>query len=125
MTPMARVAAVGVQNRGLILARRDGSARCAAIASTARAVGMIVVWVEAAVDVSTHRISSLPAVLPSTAVAMALSTSELLADRNAGPAKASAAVLTIANTATSRSVDMTAARPGVRLESFVSSLTDR
>src|SRR3984957_9111418 len=114
----------GVRRRGLIRASRAGSAPCAAIASTARAVGMIVVCVEAAVEVSTHRISSLPAVLPRTALAIALSTSELFADRNAGPAKASAAVLTTAKTATRMSVDMTPALPGVRLESFVSSLTD-
>src|ERR1700722_3383951 len=124
MAPIASVATVGVRKRGLILARRDGSALCAAMASTARAVGMIVVCVDAAVEVSTHRMSSLPAVLPRTALAIALSTSELFADRNAGPAKARAAVLTTANTATSITVDITAARPGVRLESLVSSFTD-
>jgi len=68
--------------------------------------------------------SSLPAVLPSTAVDIALSTSLLCCDRKAGPAKASAAVLTTANTATSMTVEMTADRPGVLALSLVSSLTD-
>src|SRR6266851_15920 len=93
------------------------------MASTARAVGMIVVWVDAAADVSTQRMSSLPAVLPSTAEDIAPSTSVLCWARNAGPANASAAVLTTAKTATSTTVDMTAARPGVLVLSLVSSLT--
>ena len=75
---MASVATVGVRYRGCILANRAGRARCAAMASAARAVGKIVVWADAAVEVSTHRISSLPAVLPSTRVDIAPSTSLLL-----------------------------------------------
>ena len=47
------------------------------MASTARAVGMIVVWVDAAAEVSTHRISSLPAAVPRTSEDMAPRTSPL------------------------------------------------
>src|ERR1700730_691159 len=106
-------------------ANRAGSAWRAAMASTARAVGMIVVWVDAVAEVSTDKTSSLPQVVPSTRVAIAPSTSELWPARNAGPAPASAAVVVTANTATSSTVDSTAARPGVREESLVSSLTLR
>src|SRR5260370_32888391 len=104
-------------------ANRAGTALCAAIASTARAVGMIVVWADAAAEVRTQRMSSLPQVLPSTREAIAPSTSVLLLARKAGPAKARAAMLTTENTATSSTVDRTAARPGVREASLVSSLT--
>src|SRR5450432_1491362 len=93
------------------------------MASTARAVGMIVVWVDAAAEVSTHRISSLPAAVPRTSEDMAPSTSLLLRARKAGPANVRQAVLTTAKTATSSTVEMTAARPGVRARSLVSSLT--
>ena len=48
---MATVAKVGVRKRGLMRARRSGSARYAAIESTARAVGMMVVCVEAVAEV--------------------------------------------------------------------------
>ena len=41
----------------------------------------------------------------------------------AGPAKTRDATATTANTATSSTVEMTAARPGVRAASLVSSLT--
>ena len=83
---MTRVATVGVRKRGCIRANQAGIAPCAAIARAARAVGMIVVWADAAVEVSTHSTSSLPGVLPSTEVAMAPSTSVLCEARNAGPA---------------------------------------
>ena len=84
--PMTSVAVVGVRNRGCIRANQRGIAPCADMARTARAVGMIVVWHEAAVEVSTHRTSSLPGALPSTEVAMAPSTSVLCDARKAGPA---------------------------------------
>ena len=77
---------VGVRKRGCIRANQAGIAPCADIASAARAVGMIVVWEDAAVEVSTHRTSSLPGALPSTEVAMAPSTSVLCEARKAGPA---------------------------------------
>ncbi len=94
------------------------------MASTARAVGMIVVWADAAVEVSTHRMSSLPAALPSTRLDIAPRTSPLLRVRNAGPANVSAAMLNTAKMATSSTVEMTADRPGVFALSLVSSLTD-
>ena len=56
------------------------------MASAARAVGMIVFWADAAVEVSTHSTSSLPGTLPSTEEAIALSTSVLCEARKAGPA---------------------------------------
>ena len=93
------------------------------MASVARAVGMIVVCAEAAVEVSTHRMNTLPAALPSTRVDIAPSTLSLCWDRNAGPAKTRQATATTAKIATSITVEMTAARPGVRAASLVSSLT--
>src|SRR6202167_2140385 len=93
------------------------------MASAARAVGMIGVCVDAVAEVSTHRISSLPAVLPSTSVDIAPSTLSLCWARNAGPANTRAATEITANTATSSTVEVTAARPGVLARSLVSSVT--
>src|SRR5689334_16134321 len=122
---MTSVAVVGVRNRGCIRANQRGIAPCDDMARTARAVGMIVVWHEAAVELSTHRTSSLPGALPSIEVAMARSTSVLCESRKAGPAYVSAATLATAKIATSISVAMTAARPRVRAESFAPSFTLR
>lgn len=72
--------------RGWMRASDAGSAPQRAIDSIVRAVGMIVVCVEAAVEVSTTSTSSLSNGLPSTRVPSALSTSPECALRNAGPA---------------------------------------
>src|SRR6185437_10994869 len=57
-TPTTIVDTVGVRYRGLILANCWGSARYAAMDSVVRAAGRIVVWVDAAAELSTIRISS-------------------------------------------------------------------
>src|SRR5450631_1470855 len=57
--PIASVDTVGVRNLGWIFENDFGIALYAAIASVVRAVGRIVVWVEAAADESTIRVSSL------------------------------------------------------------------
>ena len=66
-----------------------------AIDSVVRAVGRIVVWVEAEADVSTQIVSSLYSGDPSTPWPSGLSTSLALEERNAVPWKACAAVVTI------------------------------
>src|ERR1051326_7201072 len=53
MAPMAIVDTVGVRERGWIFANDFGIARYTAIDSVVRAVGRIVVWVEAAAEDST------------------------------------------------------------------------
>src|ERR1019366_3715938 len=57
--PIASVETLGVRKRGWILAKAFGIALYAAIASDVRAVGRIVVCVDAAADVSTISTSSL------------------------------------------------------------------
>src|SRR5581483_2709928 len=57
MTPMTIVDTVGVRYRGWILAKDWGIALYTAIDRVVRAVGSIVVWVEAAAEDSTIRIS--------------------------------------------------------------------
>ena len=49
-TPKVTVATVGVRNRRCIFLKTSGSALCTDIESTVRAVGKIVVWVEAAAE---------------------------------------------------------------------------
>src|SRR5450631_4312629 len=104
-------------------ARRPGRAPNVDIASVTRAVGRIVVCVEAAAEVRTQSRSSLPALDPRTVLDIARSTSSLCEATKPGPAKAMDAVLTNAKMATSRTVESTAARPGVRELSRVSSVT--
>src|SRR3954452_12475097 len=53
-TPIQIVESVGVRYFGWIRAKRDGSALKAAIDRLVRAVGRIVVWVEADAEVSTQ-----------------------------------------------------------------------
>ena len=53
MTPITIVDTVGVRNRGWIFANDFGIALYAAIDSVVRAVGRIVVWVDAAAEDST------------------------------------------------------------------------
>src|SRR6202453_742997 len=57
MTPITIVETVGVRYLGWILANDFGMALYVAIDSVVRAVGRIVVWVEAEAEVSTIRIS--------------------------------------------------------------------
>src|SRR6201989_3317431 len=54
--PMPHVAELGVRERGWLFAKRGGIARYAPIDRAARAVGKIVVCVDAADDVSTEMI---------------------------------------------------------------------
>src|SRR5215469_11063646 len=56
--PITRVDTVGVRYLGWILANDSGSAPYAAIDRVVRAVGRMVVWVEAAAELSTMRSSS-------------------------------------------------------------------
>ncbi|HUY48996.1 MAG TPA: hypothetical protein VMV92_25300 [Streptosporangiaceae bacterium] len=58
MAPITSVDTVGVRFLGWILANAPGIALQAAIDRVVRAVGRIVVWVEAAAELSTIRISS-------------------------------------------------------------------
>ena len=70
---------------------RPGIARARAIDSDVRAVGRIVVWVDAAADVSTAMIRILSSGLPNTSLPRTLSTSSALSMSSCGPAKACAA----------------------------------
>ena len=65
----------GVRKRGWTLPRLSGIACARAIESVVRAVGRIVVWVEAAAEVSTAMIRSLSSGEPNTSVPRWLSTS--------------------------------------------------
>src|SRR5882757_9875054 len=81
--PIQTVDSVGVRYRGWILANRLGSASKTPIDSEVRAVGRIVVWVDAEAEVSTLISSStsntLPIALsPNTAGPIALNTSSEL-----------------------------------------------
>src|SRR3954452_25518961 len=77
--PMEIVETVGVWYRGCTVPNVRGIARQRAIDSVVRAVGRIVVCVDAAADVSTAMISSLSSGEPNTWVPRALSTSSWLA----------------------------------------------
>src|SRR5580693_8566614 len=65
IAPITTVDTVGLRNLGLIFANDSGSAPYAAIESVVRAVGRIVVWVEAAAELSTMRIRSRDRTVPS------------------------------------------------------------
>ena len=101
-----------------------GNAWYAAIDNVVRAVGRIVVCVDAAADVSTAMMRILSRLLPSTCEPIAANTSSLLSSSTWGPAKASVAVETIPYVASRMTVEITAARPGVLAGSLVSSLTE-
>jgi hypothetical protein len=68
-----------------MFANRFGMAPWAAIESDVRAVGRIVVWVEADADVSTAMIRSLFHGVPSTSLPSAANTSSELSERNVAP----------------------------------------
>ena len=116
-------------------ANRCGIARYAAIESVVRAVGRIVVCVDADAEVSTEITSSASirwpeAESPKTVVPSARKTSSAFSSLPSPtpsvptPANATVATLTIAYVASSRSVDRIAARPGVVSGSAVSSLIE-
>src|SRR5947209_6872101 len=83
--PISRVEKLGVRNRGWMRPNADGIAFHRAIDSVVRAVGRIVVCVEADAEVSTQRISSLSRPEPNTPLPSAFRTSLELLERNAVP----------------------------------------
>src|ERR1700749_2906622 len=93
--PIPSVEKGGVRKRGWMRPKISGSASHFAIDSVVRAVGRIVVWVDADADVSTAMISSLFQGEPKTALPSGLSTSAEFAPRNFVPANAMAAVETL------------------------------
>src|SRR5215469_16396079 len=136
IAPITTVDTVGVRYRGLILANVWGSAPYAAIDSVVRAVGKIVVWVEAAAELSTMRISSRDKTVPNPEVPkIAAPVTDSTSNWWAGfvsptplwplPANACMAVITITYVRSNRTVEIIPARPGVRDLSTVSSLTDK
>src|SRR5215469_12952671 len=136
IAPITTVDTVGVRYRGLILANDSGSAPYAAIDSVVRALGKIVVWVEAAAELSTMRIRSRDKTVPNPEVPkiappVADSTSDWCAGFESPtplvpmPANACKAMITIAYVRSRRTVEMIPPRPGVRDLSAVSSFTDK
>src|ERR1700751_852350 len=93
--PIPSVEKVGVRKRGWMRPKISGSASHFAIDRVVRAVGRIVVWVDADADVSTAMIRSLYQGDPKTCLPSALSTPAELFPRNLVPANAWAAVATI------------------------------
>ena len=85
MTPIEIVDTVGVWNRGLTLPNVLGSAPQRAIDRLVRAVGRIVVCVDAAAELSTAMISSLSSGEPKTWVPSTLSTSSALSTSSFSP----------------------------------------
>src|ERR1700709_1207729 len=84
--PIQIVEMCGVRKRGGALPRLFGIALARAIESVVRAVGRIVVWVDAAAEESTAMIRILSKGEPKTSVPRALSTSSWLATRWSTPA---------------------------------------
>ena len=72
MMPKIHVALAGVRYFGLIRPYQPGNARWTAIESSLRAAGRIVVWVDAAAELSTAMISTLSNGDPSTRLPVAL-----------------------------------------------------
>ena len=105
--PIQMVDTDGVRYRGCTLANTLGSALKAPIDSVVRAVGRIVVWVDAAADVSTEMISRIsmirpPGPSPNTVGPMAAKTSSAFSSLPSPmpsvpvPANATDATLTMA-----------------------------
>src|SRR5581483_257764 len=117
--PNHQVDQVGVRNLGWIFARALGSAPCAAIDRVVRAVGRIVVCVEAIAEVSTAIMRSLFQGAPT----MVVRTSSGLFARNLGPLYAVVAKATTTYVPTRTRVESTVATPEERRPSRVSSLT--
>jgi hypothetical protein len=84
-TPMTIVETVGVCHLGLTVPNVFGSAPQRAIDRLVRAVGRIVVCVEAAAELSTAMISSLSSGEPKTFVPSTLRTSSALSVRSFSP----------------------------------------
>ena len=82
---MTIVETVGVCQRGLTRPNAEGIERQRAIESVVRAVGRIVVCVDAAAELSTATIRSLSSGEPSTPPPSALSTSSEWSTRNFSP----------------------------------------
>ena len=88
---MRIVETCGVMYRGCTSPNTAGIAFARAIDSDVRAVGRIVVCVEAAADVSTAMIRILSSGVPNTSSPRTLSTSSALSMSSCGPAKDCAA----------------------------------
>src|SRR5215469_12890118 len=132
---MTTVDTVGVRNRGWILAKDLGMARYTAMDSVVRAVGKMVVWVDAAAEestmISSRRKKTLPTVpLPNTAWPWMDSTSPTLLELPRPlpfvpmPANDCIEKITSAYVTRRIRVERMPAIPGVRLRSLVSSLTE-
>src|ERR1035438_5279415 len=135
MTPITMVDTVGVRYLGCIFENEAGRALKAAIDRVVRAVGRIVVWVDAAAELSTIRISRRVRNVPNPpppkiAPPRTESTSLVLAGLFRPipfapiPANATTATITIAYVMRSSRVERIAARPGVLFLSLVSSLIE-
>src|SRR5689334_10328795 len=128
--PIAQVENVGVWYRGCTSPKTLGSALYAAIDSVVRAVGRIVVWVDAAADERIARNSSLAPQLPRDDSPMPVSGSSMVSGLvrpmplSPTPANACAATVTSTYVTSRTTVEVTAARPGVTVALSVSSLTD-
>ena len=85
-TPIRIVETCGVWKRGWTRAERPGIAPARAIDSVVRAVGRIVVWVDAAAEVSTAMIRSLSSGEPKTSVAERREHVVGVVDQELGPA---------------------------------------
>src|SRR3954453_9593285 len=94
-TPIAIVETSGVRKRGWMRPKAFGIEPNRAIDRVVRAVGRIVVWVDAEAEVSTAMIRILSRGEPKTCPPRALRTSSALWVLKPGPAKATAAVPTI------------------------------
>ena len=123
--PIQIVAFAGVRKRGWIFAQYFGSAPFAPIESAVRAVGRIVVWVDAAADVSTARISSLSSGEPRTSLArLARMSLSPCSARYSAPWSACAAIVTRRYVPTRMRTEKIVARPGCSVGLPLSSLTD-
>jgi hypothetical protein len=121
--PIKIVDTAGVKNRGWISPRRSGIALYLAIDSVVRAVGRIVVWVDAAAEVSTAMIRILFIGFGNTSSPSTLRTSSEFSTSWSTPPYACAAVETSRYMPTSTRVATTAAIPGILDDSSVSSFT--
>src|SRR3954453_13318780 len=92
--PMTIVDVVGVLKRGLTVPNVLGIAPQRAIDSDVRAVGRIVVCVDAAAELRTAMMRILSHGVPNTCVPSTLRTSSLLSMRSCGPLNACAATET-------------------------------
>ena len=107
-----------------MFAQNFGRAPLAPMESAVRAVGRIVVWVDAAADVSTAMIISLSSGEPRTSFASAARTSPSpCSARYSAPWSACAAIVTRRYVPTRMKTEATVARPGCSVGLALSSLT--